>query len=266
MSAPPTDQDAYDRRPMMVALAVVIALLVVGAVDYSRTSDKLPEAPGQCRLSDDACQRAANAAFSERVKRSYELNDDLEARAWAYAAAALLTLLGGLAVTLRRTAPSRRREPFTDIGVGSVAWLLATLVVAVSRSGPLIEAPTGPMFALGGVALALAAIGTLATRSVREPREEASGWRARLEAAERYVAWAGAALTAITVILAIRVISGFDDPCGGREPDWVDPTLSAGGIAALGAAACGIALLFRRRWIVALTLLVLGPLAIFWAD
>ena len=194
-----------------------------------------------------------------------ELNDDLEARAWAYAGAALLALLGGLAITLRRTPPSRRREPFTDLGVASVAWLLATLVVALSSSGSLIEAPTDPMFALGGVALALAAIGTLVTRSVSDPSEAASGWRARLESAGRYVAWAGAALTVITVILAIRVITGFDDPCGGREPDWVSPTLTAGGFAALGAAACGIALLFRRRWIAALTLLVVGPLSIFWA-
>ena len=250
---------------MLGALALVIALLVVGAVDYSRTSGELPEAPAQCRLGDNACQRAANAVFSERVERASELNDDLEARAWGYAVAALLALLSGLVIVLRHTPRSQRREPFTDLGVASVAWLLATLVVAASSSGSLIEAPTDPMFALGGLVLAVAAIGTLMTRSAGGPSEDVSGWRARLEAAERYVAWAGGVLTLITVILAVRVIAGFDDPCGGREPDWVSPTLSAGGLTALGAAASGIALLFRRRWIAAITLLVLGPLAIFWA-
>ncbi len=250
---------------MLAALALVIALLVVGAIDYSRTSDELPQAPAQCRLGDNACQQAANAVFTARVERASELNDDLEARVWAYAAAALLALLGGLAIALRRTPSSRRREPFTDLGVASVAWLLATLLVAVSSSESLIEAPTDPMFALGGVALALAAIGTLVTRSSSDPRDEARGSHALVETGERYVAWAGAALTVITVILAARVITGFDDPCGGREPDWVGPTLTAGGLSALGAAACGVALLFRRRWIAALALLALGPLSIFWA-
>lgn len=253
------------RAPLIAAAAIVLLLTLVGAVDYAITPSNVPDAPTTCPPTDGICQDAAFDDIRERLERAWELSDGLEARAWLLSGLALVAILFALRVAWRRPAAGSRREPFTDLGVAAVLWLIATLVIAWTRSGGLVDVPTGPMFALGGVCLLIAAAGTLATRSdagvasvggrpeSTPPRGAVSGLIAR------YSPGVGAVLTLIAIAIAVGALADSGDPCVAQQPGWLDTVLTFAAIAAAGAAGCGVLALLARRWIVALALLAIGP-------
>jgi hypothetical protein len=116
---------------MIVAGIAVVVIAVIGMVDFSITSSKVPEVPEPCNLPGDAvCEKQRNEEFDARLDRALELEDGFEQRAWFYAGGALAAVLIGLVMTLRRTEPSARREVFTDLGVASVVGLGAGLILA----------------------------------------------------------------------------------------------------------------------------------------
>jgi hypothetical protein len=234
---------------MAVAAAVVAALVVVGAVDYALTSAEVAEID----------------ARSEGFGRSYLLGDDLDVRCWIYATVALGAMLAATAIAWRRSAPGARRDLFTDLGVAGVVLLLLAFFTLFAAGGRL-SPPRQPLAMLGTVALVLAAVGTLATRPTdRRQGAPAAGapQRPAVTAALAYAPWLGLGLTAIAAILCGFVLAENWDPCVDEQPGEIAPLTAATGVAAVGAAICGLACLFRRRWVVALALLATGP--VVWA-
>lgn len=236
----------YDRRPMAVAAAVVAALVVAGGVDYARTSAEVAEI----------------GSGSDGFVRWYPLSEDLHMRSWIYATVALGAILAATAVAWRRSPPSARRDIFTDLGIGAVVMLLLALVftlVAASASAQ-VSPPRQALVVVAAVTLVLAAVGTLATRPVSgrsaSPRPEPPG---AVAAALAYAPWIGLGLTATALILCGFVLTEGWDPCVDDEPGEIGPLITATGIAAIGAAICGAACLLRRRWVLALALLAVGP-------
>jgi len=242
---------------MLVAGLAVVAIAVGAIVDFSITSGKVPEIPAPCASpGDPVCEEQRSVELQARLTRASGLSDDFENRAWLYAAAALATALAGLAVALGRTDPAYRREVFTDLGVASVAGLIAALVL-ISGGNSLIETPAKPLlYPLLGL-LAIAAVGTVATPRAATPGRPSAS--ATPPTASRALVRAGLGMTALAVVAALLSFSGRDDPCTSAVPGWVDSLATAALILAALALLCGLVVLVARRWMVALVMLAVGP-------
>jgi len=235
-----------------------VILIVAGAVvDLSITAGKVPEVPAPCgELEDAFCQQERNEEFDERLDRAFELEEDFDRRATFYAAAALAAVLIGLAVALRRTERAARREIFTDLGVASVVGLGAGLILAAGGDS-LIQTPTKAVLYPPLILIAVATLGTLATP--RAPAKTVAAAEEPEEPRARVVVYAGFALTAAAVLVALLAFSGRGDPCVDDVPGWVE-TFGAVALVLAGLGAlCGVACLFARRWMVALVMLSVGP-------
>ena len=81
-----------------------------------------------------------------------------------YATAAFVAGLVATLVGLRRNPRARRREVFTDLGVGAVIWLLAGLALSIFDPDDLIDVPGEQLYYPPIGPAAFAAIGTLVTR------------------------------------------------------------------------------------------------------
>jgi hypothetical protein len=246
----------YDRRPLIVAAVVVLALAAVGSIDLQLTAEEVPPAPGPCEPFTQECEAQRSQQFEERLDRAIELENDLEVRAWAYAAVAFLAALAGAAVALRRNPPDRHREVFTDLGVGSVLWLLGGFALGLVEAD-LIDAPSKPVF-YPAIALAvIAGAGTLFTR--RSPAEEAAD---RDPTAGPAVRWFGYGATVVAVAFAWIGASSRPDPCSEAGADQgIEALVGLSLLAAVIAVIFGLASLFQRRWIGALVMLLVGPFA-----
>jgi hypothetical protein len=247
----------YDRRPLIVAAAVVLALGAVGSIDYQLTADQVPDVPAPCEPVSQECEAQRSQQFEDRLNRAIELENDLEVRAWVYAAVAFLAALAGAAATLRRNPPDRHREVFTDLGVGSVLWLLAGFALGLLTSHDLIDAPSKPVF-YPAIALAvIAGAGTFFTR--RSPAEDAAD---RDPTAGPAVRWFGYGATVAAVALAWIGASTRPDPCTETGADQgIEALVGLSLLAAVIAVVFGLASLFQRRWIGALVMLLVGPFA-----
>ena len=232
-------------------------------IDFSITSGKVPEVPAPCNVPGDAiCEEERNEEFDARFERAFELEEDFKKRAGFYGGAALVAVLIGLVVALRRTEPSARREVFTDLGVASVIGLGAGLILAAGGSS-LIQTPTKAVLYPPLALLAVAAIGTLATRRPPAERAEPADVDRDEQPVDREpigpVVYAGFALTAAAVLTALISFSGRDDPCVEAVPGWVESVAMVALVLAGLAAICGIASLIARRWMSALVMLAVGP-------
>jgi hypothetical protein len=231
----------YDRRPLLLAAAVVALLMAVGAIDYARTADAVPEPPPP---------GASPAEFEARIDRAYELEADLEARAWAYGAIAFLAALVGAGLSLRRNPRERDREVFTDLGVGAVLWLLIGFGLNLAAGDDLVAPPSQPLYYPAIGLSVIAAAGTLLTR------------RARAEGPRfvRVVRWLGLGATAAAVGFAWIGMSTGPDPCATTAAGaGVETLVGLSMLTAAIAVVFGFASLFQRRWIAALVMLVVGP-------
>jgi hypothetical protein len=245
---------------MIVAGIVVLAIAAVGIVDFSITAGKVPEVPAPCPVPGaEPCETERNEEFEDRLHRAFDLEEDLKARASIYGAVAFIAVLIGLAVALRRTERELRREVFTDLGVASVVALGGGLVLAAGGDS-LIQTPTKPVLypPLGWLAIAL--LGTLATP--RPPALETGPEpSADPEDRGRIPFGLGIALTVAAVVTALIVFGSRGDPCTSDVPDWVNTLAAVSLILAGLGALCGLALLFVRRWMMALVMLSAGPFA-----
>ena len=253
----------YDRRPLIAAALAVIAIVIVGVVDFSITSDKVPGVPAGCPTpGSEPCESERNEEFEERFERAIELEEDFDQRAWIYGGVAFLVVLAGVGVATVRTDPSVRREIFTDLGVGSVLALGLGLVLAAGGSG-LIQTPTKPVLypQLGWLAVAL--VGTVLTRRPTPAADDVGDATPAepLERRGRILVYAGLGIAAAAIILALLSFSGRDDPCVSEVPGWVESFAALSAVLAAIAFLCGLATLAMRRWITALVML--GPAPVF---
>jgi hypothetical protein len=231
----------YDRRPLLIGAAVALIMLGVGCVDFAHTSGQVPDVSGE--------------AFQERLDRVFELEDDLGARAWIYAAIALAAVLIAATVTFTRTPPDARRELFTDLGVGGVAWLILGGVAMAVSSDSILNEPTKQVFYPAFAVLAVAAGGTVFTRRpAREPR-----------AGTRTIRIACVVATGVAAGLAALSLSSNGDPCTSHVSGSVESLNAVGLVAAAIAVIVGLVAVARRLWIAGLASLVIGPLAVLLA-
>lgn len=243
----------YSRRPLLLAGAVALAMLAVASVDFVITSGHVPDVPPPCESL--ACSEDRNGEVAERLDRILELEDDFGARAWLYDTIALASVLIATAVAFTRTPHTARRELFTDLGVGGVAWMILGAIVLLVGSDATVAAPAKPVFYPGIAVLAVAGAGTAFTRRpAREPPTTATAIRA-----------AGVGITVFAVGLAAISLSGNGDPCGAKVPGWVESINAVGLIAAAIAVVVGLFAVARRLWITGLATLVIGPLAVLFA-
>jgi hypothetical protein len=237
----------YDRRPLLVAALVVLALAAVGAFDYARTADRVPGVPGP---------GAGAGAFDARLDRAVELQNDLEVRAWAYGSAAFLAALAGVAVALRRNPRERWRDVFTDLGVGAVFWLLIAFGLDLAAGDGLVDVPSQPLYYPAIGLAVVAGAGTLSTH--RAPAERAGEEDPTAVPAVR---WLGLSATVAAVAFAWLAVSTGADPCAVGGNQDVETPVGLSLLAAAVAVVFGFASLFQRRWIAALVMLGVGPFA-----
>lgn len=243
----------YSRRPLLLAAAIALLMLAVGCIDFAITSGQVPDAPAAC--DSLACSEDRDAEFDDRFERVRELEDDFGARAWLYAAVALVSVLGAAALAFTRTAPESRRELFTDLGVGGVAWLILSVIVSLVGSDANVAAPPKPIFYPGIAVLLVAGAGTVLTRRpAREPRTDTVPIRV-----------AGFAITVLALALAAISLSGNGDPCEAEVPGWVESLNAVGLVLAGIAAIVGLVAVARRLWFVGLVTLTVGPFAVLLA-
>ena len=226
---------------MLATAAVILALALAGGIDYVVTAAEAPKGP---------------RSFGETTR----LGNDLENRSWAYAGAGILALIVGIGITWRRTPSTERREIFTDIGVGAVAWLIASVTLGMISADDAIEPPTEAMLVFGGASVLIAGAGTLVTRLDAFGAADETA-PAEISGADRLVRKAGILLTLAAAVLALSVLASRGDPCSSDYDDWHDVLLSVVGMSALGAVICGLVELIRRRWMAALAMLTVGPFA-----
>jgi hypothetical protein len=232
-------------------------------VDFAVTTGRVPDVPAPCEPPSVFCEDDRSAEFEERIDKAIELEDGFETRAWLYALGALAAVLAGAGVAFARTATERRRDLFTDLGVGGVLWLIAGFLLNGFGGDGLVAIPTKPVFYPAIALLEIAGIGTLASPT---PPPQAAPTRApalrRAGAAARI---AGFALAGVAVVFAILILGGIDDPCVAENPGWVDALVAPGLIAGVGSIVCGLVTLTQRRWVAAVIMLVPAPFAIFVA-
>lgn len=254
----------YDRTPL-VAAAIVVAVGIVAVVDFRDVVADVPEAPAVCDPPSAACESERTRQFEARLDRALELEDDYRGRAWLYGAGALAAVLIAAAVAYRQTAPTVRRELFTDLGVGAVVWLLAWFSLALAASGDLVDAPAEPFTLPGFAVLAVAAVGTLLTR--RAPAVEGMPGGGSAEPRGRTaVRLLGFGFTAAAVVAAAIAFGEVGDPCIEDVSGSVETLLTIAWVAAAAAAICGLISLAQRRWMGSLVMLTVGPFAALVAS
>lgn len=260
----PREGGGYSRRPLLIAAAVVALILVVAIVDFRAVVADVPAVPPGCESEgfSSVCEQQRQVVFEERLDRAFELEDEFRSRAWLYALAAFVAILIAAAFAWARTAPDRRRELFTDLGVGGVVWLLGGLVLNIVAGDEFIELPSQPIFYPGIGLLAVAGVGTLATR--RPPEAEVAEPRPA-QRVGRGLLIAGYAFAAAALAIAAVILAGIGDPCAFGVDQWVDDLVAPGLIVAGGAILCGLAALAQRHWIAALLMLGPGPFAVLIA-
>jgi hypothetical protein len=261
----PHEGGGYSRRPLLIAAVVVLAILAAAVIDFRGVVGDVPDAPTSCESEgfSSVCQQQAQDEFEARLDRAFELEDEFSSRAWLYAVAAFVVILIAAAFTWARTVPDRRRELFTDLGVGGVVWLLGGLVLNIIGGDNFVELPQQPIFYPGIGLLAVAGVGTLATRrpSESEPAEPRPAQRLG-----RGVLIAGYVFAGVAVAIAVVIFAGTGDPCAFGVDQWVDDLVAPGLIAAGGAILCGLVALAQRHWIAALLMLGPGPFAVLVAG
>ncbi len=250
----------YDRTPLLVGGAIAVLIALVAAVDFRSVVEDVPPVPPPCEeLADSACQASRSAALGGRLERAQEVEDDYEARGWAYGVGALAAILVGAGVALTRTAAGQRRELFTDLGVAAVVWLLAGFGLELVAEGEIVDIPSRPIFFPGLALLPIAAVGTLVTRrpetvaGAPAPSREPRGGPA--------VRAIGFGLTAVAVVSAAIAFGERGDPCANPVSDAVETLVGVAWISAGVAALLGLASLIQRRWLAALIMLTVGPFA-----
>jgi hypothetical protein len=262
----PGEGGGYSRGPLLIAVAVALAILAVAAVDFRSVVDDVPEVPPGCESEgySSICEQQRQVAFEERLDRAFDLEDEFRSRAWLYAVAAFATILVAAAFSWARTAPGRRRELFTDLGVGGVVWLLGGFVLNILAGDELIELPQQPIFYPGVGLLVVAGIGTLATRRPPEPEPEPEE-RRPAQRVGRGMLIAGYVFAGAAIVIAAVILAGNGDPCAFGVDQWVDDLVGPGLLVAGGAILCGLVALAQRHWIAALLMLGPGPFAVLIA-
>lgn len=265
---------------------VAVCALVIGiaAADYAHVEDRVPPVPPQNCGSSESCNEARNAQIAVRLQLSESVEQQFQSRAWLYASVIAAAIAVATAVALR----SRRRlawqRVFTNLGIAGVWTGIAATVVLVMNDGDPVALPAAALFMPAVLMIAAAAVGTVRGRlegwgdsdAVAEARAGVSAvgrWALggilgdvrRESAAQFFSAWAFA-LSGATIALALLFIPP-QPPCGGgggEPPAWTDAVEVAAGITSIGAIAAGIGALLLRRWLPALTSLVVSPVTLLF--
>jgi hypothetical protein len=217
----------------------VLAMLVVGWVDLLRTNDKVPP-----------FQQGTDTLL--RAQRIQELSDDFDHRVWIYAAIAA----AAMAVACYR---ADRRRRFSQAGVVGIVLGLAAFVVYVLGSRRAVDPPLPALLLPSLTLLAIAALGGAAERLRGESRPPE-------DLSLKPIALAALACTAVTVVLAYAYASGQDPGCEAPSTDasWSGALGWAALVTAGAAFLLGLAGLAARRWVVALTCVVVNPAALLY--
>jgi hypothetical protein len=229
--------------------AVALALVcVVAIVDFASTSDELP-------ANVSAEYRSPAHAASVRAEHDFEQRERIYG---AIAALAVLVIVFEMAPR----SPTRRRRFFATVGTAGLGVGLLTYL-PFSYGGPLHDVedwgPLLPAIALLGAA---ALGGLLAFRDSRAAETPAGppgtlvvGRSPLADLALRNWPWVGIALTLETAVLVL--LAGRTD-CTAQSDfrGIIDVTF-------LGGVVFGLLSLLAKRWVIALTCVVVGPLVIF---
>jgi hypothetical protein len=245
---------------VLVAAAAVAVLVVAAAiVDFRHTEQRVPPVPPLCVPDTAACNAARNAQFGPRLDRIEQLEREYRGRAWLYSS----LLIAAVAVTSVAAIAGGRppRRVVANLGaVGVGALILAVVVVYVGFGLPALDPPTTPVYAPPVVMLLGALVGTALTRGAPDSLPRISRGRAA-----RGVLVVGWSLAAVTVLLA-WLFGSVEPGCGSDEqpPSWHDALAAATLGTALAGIAVAVAALVLRRWIPALTWVLVAPAALLY--
>jgi len=241
-----------DRRPWIVGLLVVLAVLVIARIDLRHTEGQVPPFPAQ------------GQSTLPRYEEIQRLDRDFDRRAWLYGGAAAVAMGIATAVALARGRTlEEQRRVFGEAGVaGVVLGLVGVGLLWRLRSN--IDPPTGAVFAPCLMLLAVAALGGGAARLQRPPPAEREE-RPAPQGLKR-VAVAAIACTALTVLLAWVFAAPQNGSCDvpSSAPAWTTPVAWTTVISAIAAVILGLTGLAARRWFVALMCIVVNPAALLY--
>jgi hypothetical protein len=227
------------RAAWALGAGVAAAMLVVGWIDLERTNDRVPP----FRQGTDTLAR---------LHRIQQLDSDFDQRVWIYAAIAA----AALAVSCLG---ADRRRAFQQAGVAGVVLGVAAVILSVLGSHGVVDPPLAAMLLPSLTLLAIASIGGTARRLRGESRPPE-------ELSLKAVAMAALTCTAITVVLAYVYASGQDAGCDPPSTDaWWSGAVGWAAVVTAGIAVLlGLAGLAARRWVVALTCVVVNPAALLY--
>jgi hypothetical protein len=218
---------------------LVLALVVVGWIDLVRTNDEVPPfAPGVDTLA--------------RYHRIQELDAAFDRRVWIYAvvaAAAMVLACAG--------ADSRRR--FSQAGVAGVVLGVAGFGLLALGSRGAVDPPLTALLLPSLTLLVIAAVGSAVERLRGTPRSPS-------DLPLKPVAYAALGCTAATLFLAYAYAHGQDPSCDFPSTDasWSGPVGWVAVVTAAAAFLLGLVGLAARRWVVALTCVVVNPAALVY--
>jgi hypothetical protein len=272
-------------RPTLICVVLCALIVAAAAVDLLHTESRLPDADPPCTADTSACRNAEHSEELARLRAAEPLQDQYDSRAWLYASAVLAIVAVTVAYELRSTPRTDWQRIFTNLGVIGV-WLgIAGTLLLIATDGNSLTPPSGPVLLLPVAMLVAAATGTLVGRSEgwSEPNQAegvresvmrlgklaihvGSGGqvkRSRLERLARWLVTAALVLAGLTAVIAlVSVLAGPECSANDGTSAWTDPIDALAALAAIGGIAAAIGALLLRRWVAALTALVVCPLAV----